>query len=197
MAQYSGSDTLNARWRGHRAQSKYAEMLYFFLQICDILTASPNNEASYKKLAQFNAIVLEKNNETCMDYNYGKMITELRNVEWSANKGGGNHDNERFYVDTIYYLHFQPASKMFDHYHEFYSPTYSFKISARQWMFQTCTEFGFYTTSSGTSDIFGNHFELEFFVQQCMDIFGQKQVLITSNSRRYKQLLEIEPYILF
>lgn len=41
-------------------------------------------------------------------------------------------------------------------------------------MYQTCTEFGFYQTSSGAADIFGNHFDLDFFVQQCMDIFGQK-----------------------
>ncbi|XP_026333446.1 putative serine protease K12H4.7 isoform X2 [Hyposmocoma kahamanoa] len=101
--------------------------------VCKILTDSEGNKAAYKKLAEFNAITLEKSHETCMDYNYGKMINELRAVEWKENTGG-----------------------------------------ARQWMYQTCTEFGFYQTSSGAADIFGNHFDLDFFVQQCMDIFGQK-----------------------
>ncbi|KAJ9590370.1 hypothetical protein L9F63_016607 [Diploptera punctata] len=44
---------------------------------------------------------------------------------------------------------------------------------ARQWFYQTCTEFGFYQTSSLTIDIFGNEFPLDFFVQQCADVFGK------------------------
>lgn len=45
---------------------------------------------------------------------------------------------------------------------------------ARQWMYQTCTEFGFYQTSSGEVEVFGNHFTLDFFIKQCEDIFGKK-----------------------
>lgn len=45
---------------------------------------------------------------------------------------------------------------------------------ARQWMFQTCTEFGFYQTSSGEVEVFGNYFTLDFFIQQCQDVFGKK-----------------------
>nr|XP_013189334.1 unnamed protein product [Amyelois transitella] len=45
---------------------------------------------------------------------------------------------------------------------------------ARQWTYQTCTEFGFYQTSSGEVEVFGNLFPLEFFIKQCQDIFGQK-----------------------
>lgn len=44
----------------------------------------------------------------------------------------------------------------------------------RQWMYQTCTEFGFYQTSSKKQQLFGNQFPLEFFVQQCSDIYGEK-----------------------
>lgn len=52
------------------------------------------DKAAYKKMAEFNAIALEKSNQTCMDYGYGKMITELRAVEWKENTGGGNYDNK-------------------------------------------------------------------------------------------------------
>ncbi|XP_069679162.1 putative serine protease F56F10.1 [Periplaneta americana] len=44
----------------------------------------------------------------------------------------------------------------------------------RQWMYQTCTEFGFYQTSNLTAQIFGDEFPLEFFLQQCRDIFGKR-----------------------
>ncbi|XP_063920560.1 putative serine protease K12H4.7 isoform X2 [Zophobas morio] len=42
----------------------------------------------------------------------------------------------------------------------------------RQWMYQLCTEFGFFTTSSNESHIFGDKFPTSFFIQQCKDIFG-------------------------
>ncbi|XP_018046479.1 PREDICTED: putative serine protease K12H4.7 [Atta colombica] len=44
----------------------------------------------------------------------------------------------------------------------------------RQWMYQTCSEFGFFQTSTGQIDVFGNKFPVEFFAQQCVDIFGPK-----------------------
>ncbi|CAH1101926.1 unnamed protein product [Psylliodes chrysocephalus] len=42
----------------------------------------------------------------------------------------------------------------------------------RQWTYQTCTEFGFYQTSTYKPQIFGDKFDLDFFVKQCQDIFG-------------------------
>lgn len=98
--------------------------------VCNMLTADGSVPA-YKKLAAFNSIILEKSNQTCLDYNYNNMVRDLRNMTWSS--GGG-----------------------------------------RQWMYQTCTEFGFYQTSSGESEIFGNQFTLDFFIQQCKDVFGAK-----------------------
>ncbi|XP_065205171.1 putative serine protease K12H4.7 [Planococcus citri] len=44
----------------------------------------------------------------------------------------------------------------------------------RQWIYQTCTEFGFYQSSSNASDIFGPHFPAEFYTKQCEQIFGKK-----------------------
>lgn len=43
-------------------------------------------------------------------------------------------------------------------------------------MYQTCTEFGFYQTSSQDDEdnIFGKHFPVDFFIQQCKDIFGSR-----------------------
>ncbi|XP_071446334.1 putative serine protease K12H4.7 [Hetaerina americana] len=42
----------------------------------------------------------------------------------------------------------------------------------RQWTYQTCSEFGFFQTSNSSAQPFGRDFQLNFFIQQCMDIFG-------------------------
>lgn len=42
---------------------------------------------AYKKLAAFNSIMLDKSNQTCMDYSYDNMIKDLRNTTWSPEGG--------------------------------------------------------------------------------------------------------------
>lgn len=42
----------------------------------------------------------------------------------------------------------------------------------RQWIYQTCTEFGFFQTSTARPKLFSETFPAEFFIQQCTDIFG-------------------------
>ncbi len=44
----------------------------------------------------------------------------------------------------------------------------------RQWVYQTCTEFGFFQTSDGTDQPFGHHFPLSFSLQMCSDIYGKQ-----------------------
>ncbi|XP_015116043.1 putative serine protease K12H4.7 [Diachasma alloeum] len=44
----------------------------------------------------------------------------------------------------------------------------------RQWTYQTCTEFGFFQTSTAKPMLFSETFPVEFFVQQCSDIFGPR-----------------------
>uniref|UniRef100_A0A6P7GPI4 Serine protease F56F10.1 n=1 Tax=Diabrotica virgifera virgifera TaxID=50390 RepID=A0A6P7GPI4_DIAVI len=43
---------------------------------------------------------------------------------------------------------------------------------SRQWTYQTCTEFGYFQTSSYKPHIFGTRFPLSFSIQQCLDTFG-------------------------
>lgn len=45
----------------------------------------------------------------------------------------------------------------------------------RQWFYQTCTEFGFYQSSSGKPQTFGDKFSsVEFFIHLCADVYGEK-----------------------
>jgi len=44
----------------------------------------------------------------------------------------------------------------------------------RQWMYQTCTEFGYYQSSDYDKQPFGRTFPIRFSVKQCKDIFGAK-----------------------
>ncbi|GFS04295.1 thymus-specific serine protease [Elysia marginata] len=47
-------------------------------------------------------------------------------------------------------------------------------IGYRQWVYQTCTEFGYYQTSDSNAQPFGHDFPIEFAVQVCVDVFGPK-----------------------
>lgn len=49
---------------------------------------------------------------------------------------------------------------------------HSIQKQARQWTYQTCTEYGFYQTSDNASFVFGNRFDVDFFIRQCTDIYG-------------------------
>lgn len=44
---------------------------------------------------------------------------------------------------------------------------------SRSWIYQTCTEFGWYQTSSSRQEIFGSGFNLQFFINQCKAIYGE------------------------
>uniref|UniRef100_A0A1B6IAX2 Serine protease K12H4.7 n=1 Tax=Homalodisca liturata TaxID=320908 RepID=A0A1B6IAX2_9HEMI len=44
----------------------------------------------------------------------------------------------------------------------------------RTWVYQTCTEFGYYQTSESKKEFFSNDFPIQFFLQQCSEIFGEK-----------------------
>eukprot|EP00042_Codosiga_hollandica_P044248 m.432026 g.432026 ORF g.432026 m.432026 type:complete len:496 (-) comp56745_c1_seq1:122-1609(-) len=43
---------------------------------------------------------------------------------------------------------------------------------SRQWVYQTCVEFGYYQTSDSTDQPFGSDFGLPFSLQQCVDIYN-------------------------
>lgn len=47
----------------------------------------------------------------------------------------------------------------------------------RQWMYQTCTEFGFFQTSTARPNLFSETFPVDFFVKQCTDIFGPRYAI--------------------
>nr|XP_031840442.1 putative serine protease K12H4.7 [Nomia melanderi] len=42
----------------------------------------------------------------------------------------------------------------------------------RQWQYQTCTEYGYYQTTSSKKSIFGSLFPLSFFTDMCTDLYG-------------------------
>lgn len=46
-------------------------------------------------------------------------------------------------------------------------------------MYQTCTEFGFFQTSTARPNLFSETFPVDFFIQQCVDVFGPRSALNT------------------
>ncbi|CAG9854740.1 unnamed protein product [Phyllotreta striolata] len=101
-------------------------------KLCDVMT-NKDLGIEVDRLAAVNNLLLNGSNETCLDYKYDKMISEMRNVSWDAEASEGG----------------------------------------RQWTYQTCTEFGFFQTSSYKPQIFGDGFQLDFFISMCEDIFGK------------------------
>lgn len=47
-------------------------------------------------------------------------------------------------------------------------------VGGRQWMWQTCTEFGFYQSTDSQFQPFGQTFPIDFFTRQCQEIFGNE-----------------------
>lgn len=66
----------------------------------------------------------------------------------------------------------------------------------RQWVYQTCTEFGFYQTSENDKSIFGNRFNADFFIRQCADVYSPiftKKVLETGVNRTNNDYGALDP----
>lgn len=53
---------------------------------------------------------------------------------------------------------------------------------ARQWTYQTCTEFGYFQTSDSKDQVFGTNTPLKLFLKQCVDIYGT--TFSESNNKR-------------
>ncbi|KAF2906004.1 hypothetical protein ILUMI_00171 [Ignelater luminosus] len=73
---------------------------------------------------------------------------------------------------------------------------YNKTIANRQWIYQTCTEFGYFQSSSAHPSFFGHGFPVEYYIGICSDIFGQQFTAdyITSqvdNTNRYYGGLDI------
>ncbi|XP_022658544.1 putative serine protease K12H4.7 [Varroa jacobsoni] len=95
--------------------------------VCDLMMS---NEP-FDGLVAVNDLILQSNNETCLDYDYDKFVRSMRNVSYDARSGEGG----------------------------------------RQWMYQTCVEFGFFQSSDAKDQPFGQQFPVQLFIQQCRDIF--------------------------
>jgi hypothetical protein len=61
---------------------------------------------------------------------------------------------------------------------------------SRQWMYQTCAEFGWYQTSNSPRNIFGKNYPVDYYTQYCSDIFSAafNKTTIENNIRRTNQI---------
>jgi len=98
--------------------------------ICAVMTDESLGEP-IDRLAAVNDIMLESNQEECLDHTYASFLAMLTDTTWV---GGG--------------------------------------VGWRQWIWQTCTEFGWYQTTNQESGVYGRSLPLEFFEQWCQDAFG-------------------------
>lgn len=52
-------------------------------------------------------------------------------------------------------------------------------FTARQWYYQTCTEFGWYQTTASDNQPFGRTLLVDFFYRFCSDLYGDRSVSST------------------
>uniref|UniRef100_A0A0K8SDX0 Serine protease K12H4.7 n=1 Tax=Lygus hesperus TaxID=30085 RepID=A0A0K8SDX0_LYGHE len=57
---------------------------------------------------------------------------------------------------------------------ELFKDTSYYNGMGRPWFYQTCTEFGFYTTASSRRGFFGSDLFLSYYVDQCKQVFGEQ-----------------------
>ncbi|GJQ77977.1 hypothetical protein Trydic_g2338 [Trypoxylus dichotomus] len=76
----------------------------------------------------------------------------------------------------IEYIRAYYGNDCIDDYDEFisqYSAVENTNDAWRPWLYQTCTEYGYYQTTTSNYQPFGDTFALDFFVNMCTDLFGQ------------------------
>lgn len=57
----------------------------------------------------------------------------------------------------------------------------AYGVGSRMWLYQTCSQFGYYQTTTSANQPFGSHMSLAFEEQLCMDLYGiNPQTLVTA-----------------
>lgn len=125
---------------------------------CDILTNETLGIA-INRLAILSTKILQASGEKCLDYMYDKMIHKLRNITWASEEAKGGMYLFTYIIAVLIFI--------------YCILKYIFFLG-RQWTYQTCTEFGFFQTSTARPKLFSETFPVDFFVQQCVDIFGPR-----------------------
>lgn len=65
--------------------------------VCDILE-NDKIGSPIDRLAYINNMILNASEEKCLDYRYGKMIRELRNVTWASEQAEGGNAFDQLYA---------------------------------------------------------------------------------------------------
>lgn len=66
----------------------------------------------------------------------------------------------------------------YDYFVEWYNDVSWSGQMMRQWIYQTCTEFGWYQTSGSENQPFGSSFPLELYLTMCRDFYDDSYVSI-------------------
>ena len=104
-----------------------------------------------------NDIFLDTYGQECLDVSYSSFIKQMTQTAWNTSAAvGGQHTNTHpFLVELMFIKHV-------------------ILISGRQWTYQTCAEFGFFQSTDDTRQPFGQTVPVDFYIQQCVDIFGDQ-----------------------
>ena len=68
------------------------------------MTDTPAGTAA-SRLAKVNNILLQANDQECLDYNYDKQINNYRNISWDSTAGEGGCYYYDFFIYFIVFLY--------------------------------------------------------------------------------------------
>ncbi|XP_025829226.1 putative serine protease K12H4.7 [Agrilus planipennis] len=93
----------------------------------------------------------------------GDLVAECERLE---NNTGSDLEKLAKYIKPLQYCIWT-----YDLFKEYYSETHAIgvRMRTRQWLYQTCTEFGWYQTQA-----FGDTFKVDLFYQLCSDVLGEQ-----------------------
>lgn len=66
--------------------------------MCNVMTNESDNQLEMKRFATVNQMVLNSTNQTCLGYDYAKMINDMRKVDWNSTAAEGG---KSFYFNQI------------------------------------------------------------------------------------------------
>ncbi len=101
-------------------------------------------------------MLLSKFGESCLSTKYSDYVQILQKTDWETS---GSTCELSALVNGKMVTCFQ---------------LYMYIFVDRPWYYQTCTEYGYYQTSSRANDTFGRRFPVDFFIKMCQDVFNSK-----------------------
>jgi pimeloyl-ACP methyl ester carboxylesterase len=145
------------------------QALYSGFNLCQQLNPADSDQIAnfYSNIIGNYMIVVQYSQDNAGPFAYDLTIPKICQMQMDTSKT----DLQRMQAVNNYLMSFYGESCVDIDYNDFIN--YMQQASDdRAWVYQTCAEFGFYQTTDSTSSFYGNVIPINWYVQQCAQIYG-------------------------